>query len=88
MVSELFQKLYSNQYCQKYVRDVLVLFSVSVRQNTINENVSFTDYAPGIQLPDCFKLVINWKNDNDVTICWHDVIVKNFLTLFCFSCQV
>ena len=35
----------------------------------------------GIQLPNCSKLVINWKNDNDVTICWHDVIVKFF---WCF----
>ena len=26
---------------------------------TVNENVSFTDYASGIRLPDCSKLVIN-----------------------------
>ena len=25
-------------------------------------------YASGIRLPDCSKLVVNWKNDNDVTI--------------------
>ena len=31
--------------------------------------MSFTDYASGISLPDCSKLAINWKNDNDVTIC-------------------
>ena len=35
---------------------------------------------------DCFKLEINWKNDNDVTICQHDVIVKFFdVILFLLS---
>ena len=28
----------------------------------MNENVSFTDYVSGIQLPDCCKLTVNWKN--------------------------
>ena len=28
---------------------------------TVNENVSFTDYASGIRLPDCSKLVIIGK---------------------------
>ena len=28
--------------------------------------------------PDCSKLVIKWKNDKDVTICWHDIVVKYF----------
>ena len=32
----------------------------------------------GIRLPDCFKLLINWKNNNDVTIYKNDVIVKFF----------
>ena len=31
---------------------------------------------PCVWLPDCSKLAINRKNDNDVTICWHDVIVN------------
>ena len=31
--------------------------------------MSFRDYASGISLADCSKLAINWKNDNDVTIC-------------------
>ena len=31
-----------------------------------------------MQLPDCSKLTVNWKNGNDVTIFWHDVIVKFF----------
>ena len=33
---------------------------------TINENISFVDYASGIRLPDCSELAINQKNDNDV----------------------
>ena len=54
----------------------LVLFSVFVRKKVVvNENVSFTDHASGIRLPDCCKLAINWENDNDVTIYQHEVIV-------------
>ena len=49
---------------------------------TINENVGFTDYASGIQLPDCSKLAINWKNNNNITIFRHDVIAKLFWRLF------
>ena len=48
----------------------------------INENISLTDYASRIQLPDCSKLAINWKNDNDVTIFWFDIIVKFFWRWF------
>ena len=39
---------------------------------------SFTDYASGIRLPDCSKLAIHRKNDNDVTIFRHDIIVNFF----------
>ena len=61
------------------VRAVL-RFSGFVRWKiTINENVSFTDYASGIWLPDCSILTINRKNDNDATICRHGVIMKLFL---------
>ena len=50
-------------------RDFLVLFSVSVRWKvTVNENVSFTDCAFGIRLPDCSKSAIILKNENEVTI--------------------
>ena len=43
----------------------------------------------GSRLPDCSKLVINWKNDNEVTICQHDVINKLFkVFLFLFSILV
>ena len=43
----------------------------------------FTDYVSGIQLPDCSKLAINWKNYNDDTICSNNVIVRFF-----WSCLV
>ena len=36
----------------------------------------------GIRLPDCSKLAINWKNDNDVTVFRHDVIVNFFDVVF------
>ena len=53
------------------------MFSVFVWWKvTINENVSFTHHAFGIQLVHCSKLGINWKNDNDIKICRHDVIIK------------
>ena len=57
----------------------LVLFSVFVRQKAaISENVSFTGCASGIRLTDFSKLAINRENDNDVTICRHDVIAVFF----------
>ena len=31
-----------------------------------------------LKLVDCSKLVINRKNDNDLTVCWHDLIAKFF----------
>ena len=34
----------------------------------------------GIQVPDCSKLAVNWKNGNDVRIFRHDVV--NFLRRF------
>ena len=42
----------------------------------------FTDYVSGIRLPDFSKLAIHRKNDNDVRIYWHDVIVKFFWRFF------
>ena len=69
-VSVFWPKLYfySNQQCENCVRDFLVLFSVFVRQFTINENVSFTYYASRIWFLDYSKLPANWKNGNYVTI--------------------
>ena len=40
------------------------------------------DYASGIRLPHCSKLAVNWKNSNDITIFWHDVIVRFFWLCF------
>ena len=49
----------------------------------------FTNYASVSRLPDCSKLAENWKNSNDDTIFWHEVIVKFlrlcFIYLFKFS---
>ena len=59
------------QICFHFLLD---LFS----QSAINDNISFTDYTSGIRLPECSKLAINWKIDNDVTIFRHDVIIKFF----------
>ena len=35
----------------------------------------------GYRIPDCLKLVANWKSINDVTILWHEFIAK---ILFCY----
>ena len=48
----------------------------------MNKNSSITDQTSGNGLLDCSKLAINWKIDNDVTICRHEIIV-NF-----WRCQV
>ena len=62
------QYLYSKHQYESCVRDSLVPFSVFVRQKvTFSENVDFTDYTSGLRLPNCFKLTINSKNDNDIT---------------------
>ena len=80
--------IYSNKWHDSCVRDFLVLFSVFVRKRLLLLKMYvFTDHASGIQSLDCSKLAINWKNDNDITICWHEVIL-NFLTLSWFSFQV
>ena len=60
----------------------LVFFSVFIRWKvTINENMSFTDYASKIRLPDCSKLAVNWKNQN-VTISQHNIIITFFQDCF------
>ena len=61
------------------VAAVLVLFSVFIRKKvTITENITFADYISGIRPPDCSKLTKNPKNDSNVTISRHEVIVKFF----------
>ena len=42
----------------------------------------FLDYASGIRFPDCSKLVISRKHDNDATIYRPDIIVKFFWRCF------
>ena len=39
---------------------------------TVNEKVSFTDYASGTWL---LYFSRYWENDNDITFCHHDVII-------------
>ena len=81
--------LYSKQQCECCVRDFLGLFSGYVRPKvTIAENITFANSVSGIGPPDCSKLAKNPKNDNNILIFRHDVIVNFFLTLFYFSCQV
>ena len=65
------------------------LFSSSFWGEGSNENISFTDYASGIRLPDCSKLAKYWKNNNDIKIYRHDVISKTFwIVLFSLSSLV
>ena len=44
----------------------------------INENVEIIDHTSRIRGKDHSKSAINWKNNNDVIIYWHDIIVKFF----------
>ena len=56
---------------------------------TFNENIRVTDYPSRIRLPDCSKLTINQKNDNEVIIWRHDVIINFFeVLLFILSSLV
>ena len=72
-VLEIFSSVFS--YCKKKV--------------TISENITFADSVSRIRPQDCSKLAKNPKNDNDVTIFWHDVIVKFFgVLLFLLSILV
>ena len=55
------------------------MFSVFARKKvSVVEEISFTDFASAIRLPDCFKSVVNWKNDSDTTIGQNDVIGNFF----------
>ena len=69
--------LYSKQFCEGCVRDILVLFSVLVRHKiTVTENRTFADSVHGIRPLDCPKLARNPKND--VTIFRHDFNINFF----------
>ena len=52
------------------------------------ESKRFTDYPPKIQQLDVSKMVINQKNDNDITTCRHDNIAKFFWHCFLLSSLV
>ena len=74
------------ELCNKF----LVLFSIVVRKKvTVNDNLSLTNYASRIQLPDCSKLASNQKNNIDVTICQHEATANffwhHFISLVKFS---
>ena len=45
---------------------------------TVNENISFTDHASWIWLPNCSKLAVYEKNYNEVIIYEREVIVNFF----------
>ena len=67
-----------------------VLLSVMSRVPMLLK-LCFIVYASGMCLLDCSKLAIKCKNDNDIIICWHDIIVIFFsfwLFLFLLSCLV
>ena len=61
---------------------VIEIFSFCKIKDTFNGNVRFTGYRSRIRLPDGSKFAINRKNDNDVTIWRHDVMVKIFWRFF------
>ena len=51
------------------------------------ENVSLADYVSRNQLSDCSESAMNQENNNNVTICWRDVIVnllERFFVWFLF----
>ena len=78
---EIFSSTFS--FCKITINERLLL------KDTINENISFTDYVSEIRLPDSSKLVVSWKNNNVVTISQYNVIVKFFdVFLFLLSCLV
>ena len=69
--------LYSKQWYGSRVSYFLVLFSVFVgwlvemKMVVLNENISITNHASEVRLPDL-------KNNNEVTICQHGIIVNFF----------
>ena len=50
--------------------------------------MSITNHAFGIWPLDCPKLAINWKNNNDVTICCNYAIVKLFFNVSVFLLSI
>ena len=61
------------ELCYRLFRSI---FSFCMIKGNISENVSFTDHASGIKLPDCPKLVVSPEFNN--YICWYEVIIIFF----------
>ena len=59
-----------------------IIEDVTIKVKGFRENISFTDYAYGIQLPDWSKLAIKRKNDHYVAIFQLDFIVNFFWPCF------
>ena len=66
------------ELCNKFFSYIFNFCKIKV---AIIENVSFINYASGIRLPDCSKLAINWKNDNDATT------LRKFINFF-WPCSI
>ena len=58
-------------------------FKIKVTEKFI-ENVSFADYVSRDRLSDCSESATNQENDNNVIICWRDVIVNLFDSFLVF----
>ena len=63
------------ELCKRYFSSV---FSFCKIKGYCWWKCKFYRYAFGIRLLDYSKLANNQKNNNDVKICWHDVITKIF----------
>ena len=71
------------------LKDCLILFSAFARLKVVNyAKLRIIDHASGVWPPVYLKLGVNWKIDDGIIICRHDVIVKPFLTLSCFPSHV
>ena len=66
------------------VRNFFSVYKLPNQSLTVNENVSSTDHASEIRLPDCSNLAINRKNDIDVIV----IYIYLFIYLFIEVCRV
>ena len=73
--------LFSKRFVIYNIINIVLLAVLTRYKVSFIENVRFTDCASWIRLPDCSKLAINQKNNNDVTVCQHNVIFKFFSRL-------
>ena len=68
--------LFLKQYHESCVRDFSILFLDFVRYKF--QNGRTIDHVSKIEVPDCSKLIINQKNNDEVIICRDNAIVKLF----------